>query len=178
MKKLLLIITLMLISITCFSQSKQTVLGLDTHTTMKLFNEALAKKGYKPTQTAAGRYEYNVQFAGYQNCKMKVTFNNGDDSIRFIKIFFPHESYSKDQEIYNDMTKQFKEKYGNEFDLTGGFMSSLNPTHKMKTYGTSKDRNQCTVSIYHGDDEVEDAVHIEYVTGAKADSKVTVSGDI
>lgn len=177
MKRLFLLGTIMLCAHLCFSQAQQAVLGVNVKNTMKRFNQALSTKGYKPTQTAEGLYEYKIKYAGYPDCRMEVEYNTGNDSIRLVTIFFPHESISKDQAIYNNITKQFKEKYGNEVDWSEGFLGIPNKTHKMKTYGTVK-TGICSVSWYFNDEEEDDGVHVQYVTNTNRDSKVSVSSDI
>lgn len=161
----------------CVAQTPQSVFGINLKTTMTKFKQALVKKGYKPSQTAVGVYEYKVTYAGYPNCRMEVKYNSGNDSIRLLTVFFPHESYSKDQSIYINMTKQFKEKYGNEVDWSEGMLGAINKGHKMKTYGWAK-KNLCTVSWYYDDEEEDNGVRVQYNVFVKRDSKVSVSSDI
>lgn len=161
----------------CNAQTPQSVFGINPNTTMKKFNSALAVKGYKPNKTAEGRYGYKVKYAGYPNCEMEVKFNSGNDSILLVTIYFPHESIAKDEIIFRYMTQQFKEKYGNEVDWNEGILGAVNRTSKMKTYGKHK-INMCSVTWYFNDDEEEDGVHVQYVTNARPDSKVSVNSDI
>ena len=144
---------------------------------MKKFNSALAAKGYKPNKTSDGMYSYKVKYAGFPNCTMDVAFNNGNDSIRLVTIYFPHESIAKDETIFRSMTQQFKEKYGNEIDWNEGIWGAINRTHKMKTYGKHK-INLCSVSWYYNDDNEEDGVQVQYNTNASPDHKVNVNPDI
>ena len=170
MKKTILLLLVFFVTIPVFGQVKQTVLGIETNTTMKVFKAALEKKGYKPTQTVAGRYVYEVQYAGYQKCKMQVAFNNGNDSVTFIDIYLPHESYSKDLDVFSNMASQLKEKYGNE--------RSYNFTGRVNYYGDKKQGTQCILSLYQGRSDSEDGVVVEYVTKAIIKNEVVVSDDI
>ena len=161
----------------CFAQTPQSIFGVDLKTTMTKFKQAMTKKGYKPTQTAEGLYEYKVTYAGYTNCVLEIKYNSGNDSIRLVTIYFPHESYSKDQGIYQNMTQQFKEKYGNEVDWNEGILAMASKGHKMKSYGKFG-INTCTVSWYYDHDKEDDGVKVQYNIPVEEDSKVTVSPDI
>lgn len=167
----------------CAAQTPLSVLGINPNTTMKKFNLALSKKGIKPTQTAEGLYEYKVKFAGYPNCTMEVEFNIGNDSVRTVTIDIPHESFAKDKAIFDNLTKQFREKYGNEHDgfedglVKEGLMSARKLTKRTKGYGKWK-VNYCHVRWYANDKEYEDGVEVKYETNAYPDRKVSVSSDI
>ena len=104
MKKVLLVFFTMLAQL-CYSQTTQSVFGINLSTTIKKFNSALVAKGYMPTKTADGLFSYIVKFAGYPNCEMEVKFNCGNDSIRLVTIYFPHESFAKDEAIFRNMTQ-------------------------------------------------------------------------
>lgn len=177
MKRMVLFIMVMFTPYLCYAQTPQSVLGIELKTTMTKFKQAMTKKGLKPSQTAEGIYEYKVTYAGYPNCRMEIKYNSGNDSIRLVSIIFPHESYSKDQGIFQNMTKQFKEKYGNEADWNEGILALVMKGHKMKSYGKIG-INLCTVSWYYDDDENEDGVVVQYNIPVKIDSKVSVSPDI
>lgn len=177
MKKIAVLLFILSFVNICVAQTPQSVLGINLKTTMTKFKQNLAKRGYKPSQTAEGVYEYKVTYAGYPNCRMEVRYYSGNDSIRLLTVYFPHESYSKDQSIYNNMTRQFKEKYGNEVDWSGGILGAINKGHKMKSYGELK-INLCTVSWYYDDDEEDDGVRVQYNIFVEGDSKVSVSSDI
>ena len=181
-KKLVLLSTLFLTNI-CVAQAPLSVLGINPNTTMKKFNLALSKKGIKPTQTAEGLYEYDVKYAGYPNCTMEVRFNIGNDSVRTVTINIPHESFAKDKAIFDNLTKQFREKYGNEHDgfedglVKEGLMSAKKLTKRTKEYGKWK-VNYCHVRWFANDREYEDGVEVKYETNAYPDRKVSVSSDI
>lgn len=183
MKKLLLFFFACFLTSVCCAQTPLSVFGVNPNTTMKKFNMALSKKGIKPKQTANGLFEYNVKYAGYPNCTMEVVFNQGNDSIRKITIDIPHESFAKDKIIFENLTKQFKEKYGNEHDgfedglVKEGLMSAKKLTKRTKEYGKYK-VNYCYVRWYCNDREYEDGVEVVYETNAYADKKVSVSSDI
>ena len=185
MKRFLLLGTIMLCAHLCFSQTQQSVLGINPNTTMKNFNAALLKKGIKPTQTATGLYEYKVTYAGYPNCRMEVMFNSGNDSVRTVTIDIPHESVAKDKAIFENLTKQFREKYGHESDLRENLIKieedftgrPIKRTRSEKSYGVFR-INQCNVNWYFDDDEYEDGVEVKYHTKASNDKKVSVNSDI
>lgn len=170
MKKIILFVLLSVVSFECFGQAIQTVLGIETHTTMKNFKDALAKKGYKPTQTVAGKYEYVVQYAGYQNCTLVVAYNNGNDSITYIDVRIPHESYSKDQDIFKNLAEQLKVKYGDEREF--------NITSRVNFYGERNKGTLCMLILHHNESSSEDGVVIEYTTKVKVQKEVVVSDDI
>lgn len=169
----------------CTAQTPLSVLGINPNTTMKEFNLALSKKGIKPAQTAEGIYEYKVKYAGYSNCRMEVEFNIGNDSILTVIIEFPHESIAKDGAIFENLTKQFKEKYGNEADLGEELIKlkewyerrPIKRTRYEKSYGKFK-INLCYVKWYFNDEEYEDGVEVKYYTNANKEKKVAVSPDI
>ena len=169
----------------CCAQTPLSVLGINPNTTMKNFNIALAKKGFKPTQTADGLYEYKVKYAGYSNCSMEVKFNVGNDSVLSITIDIPHESIAKDESIFDNLTKQFKEKYGNENDMGEELIKIqeeyegriIKRTRYERSYGKNK-INKCYVKWYFNDEEYEDGVEVVYYTNARADKKVFVNSDI
>lgn len=185
MKKLFLLSLVFLLSVICFAQAPLSVLGINPNTTMKKFNLALSKKGIRPSQTAEGLYEYKVKYAGYSNCRMEVKFNIGNDSIRSITIDFPHESIAKDKAIFENLTKQFKEKYGNEIDLGEELiklqeefeMRRIKRTRYERSYGKHK-INMCYVKWYFNDNEYEDGIEVKYYTNANDDKKVSVNSDI
>lgn len=176
MKKVIVVLFTMLAQL-CYSQTSQSVFGINLSTTIKKFNSALATKGYKPTKTAEGLYSYKVKYAGYPNCDMEVKFNSGNDSIRLVTIYFPHESIAKDEAIFRDMTQQFKEKYGNESDWNNGILGAVFKTQKMKSYGNAK-VGMSYVVWYFNDEKEEDGVHVQYSTKVKSDGKIQVSSDI
>lgn len=183
MKKMFVLLFVSFLSGICAAQTPLSVLGINPNTTMKKFNLALSKKGIKPTQTAEGLYEYKVKFAGYPNCTMEVKFNIGNDSVRTVTIDIPHESFAKDKAIFDNLTKQFREKYGNERDgfedglVKEGLMSARKLTKRTKEYGQWK-VNYCHVRWYANDKEYEDGVEVKYETNAYSDRKVSVSSDI
>ena len=183
MKKMFVLLFVSFLSGICVAQTPLSVLGINPNTTMKKFNLALSKKGIKPTQTAEGLYEYKVKFAGYPNCTMEVKFNIGNDSVRTVTIDIPHESFAKDKAIFDNLTKQFREKYGNEHDgfedglVKEGLMSARKLTKRTKEYGKWK-VNYCHVRWYANDKEYEDGVEVKYETNAYPDRKVSVSSDI
>lgn len=185
MKKLLIFFFATFLTSSCFAQAQLSVLGINPNTTMKKFNLALSKKGIKPTQTADGIYEYKVKYAGYSNCTMEVTFNIGNDSVLTVTVDFPHESIAKDKSIFENLTKQFKEKYGNESDLGEDLlkireeyeMRTIKRTRYERSYGKFK-INLCYVKWYFNDEEYEDGVEVKYYTNARKDSKVSVNSDI
>lgn len=185
MKKFYLLLFVLFLTNLCFAQTPLSVLGINPNTTMKKFNLELSKKGIKPTQTVDGLYEYKVKYAGYVNCTMEVKYNIGNDSISKVTIDIPHESYSKDKAIFENLTKQFKEKYGNETALDDDLAKIQEEftgkpvirTSKNRTYGKVK-INFCSIIWYFDDDEYEDGVSVVYYTNAKPDQKVAVSSDI
>ncbi len=185
MKKMFVLLLVSILTDICAAQAPLSVLGINPNTTMKKFNLALSKKGVKPTQTAEGFYEYKVKYAGYPNCSMEVKFNIGNDSVRSITIEFPHESIAKDRAIFGNLTKQFKEKYGNEHDLGEELLKlreeferrEIKRTRYERSYGKHK-INMCYVKWYFNDDEYEDGVEVVYYTNANGDNKVSVSSDI
>ena len=152
---------------------------------MKKFNFALAKKGIKPAQTADGFYEYKVKYAGYPNCAMEVKYNLGNDSVLSVTIDIPHESIAKDKSIFENLTKQFKQKYGNEVDLYEEIIKlqeeferrKVKRTRSLKSYGKMH-INFCEISWYYDDEEYEDGVEVKYYTNARYDKKVSVNSDI
>lgn len=185
MKRTIIVLAMLLFTTLVFPQVPLSVLGINPNTTMKKFNLALSKKGIRPTQTATGLYEYNVKYAGYSNCSMEVKFNSGNDSLLCITIDIPHESIAKDKSIFENLTKQFKEKYGNESDF-GEEMTrikeeytghSIRRTRYERSYGMFN-INMCYVKWYFNDDEYEDGVEVTYYTNAKGEKKVSVSSDI
>lgn len=110
----------LVLSFIMFEANAQTVMGVNIKTTMKSFLPQMARKGYKPQKTTLGKYEFIVTFAGYPNCKYEVEYNTETDSIYYVTLFFPHESVSKDEEIYNDIKRQLIAKYGkpsHDFDI-------------------------------------------------------------
>ncbi len=185
MKKTIIVLCVLFFTGICSAQTPLSVLGINPNTTMKEFNLALSKKGVRPTQTAEGLYEYKVKYAGYSNCRMEVKFNIGNDSILKVTIEFPHESIAKDKAIFENLTKQFKDKYGNESDLGEALIKikeeyeghPIRRTRYERTYGQIK-INYCEVNWYFDDDEYEDGVEVKYYTNAKDDFKVSVSSDI
>ena len=185
MKKMFVLLLVSILTDICAAQAPLSVLGINPNTTMKKFNLALSKKGVRPTQTAEGLYEYKVKYAGYSNCRMEVKFNIGNDSVRSITIEFPHESIAKDRAIFGNLTKQFKEKYGNEHDLGEELLKlreeferrEIKRTRYERSYGKHK-INMCYVKWYFNDDEYEDGVEVVYYTNANGDNKVSVSSDI
>ena len=176
MKRYFVFSFLVLLSVICFAQAQQSVLGINTNTTMKKFNKALLAKGHKPTQTAPGLYEYKVTYAGFPNCEMEVKFNNRNDSVLYVTIFFPHESYTKDKTIFKNLTQQFKEKYGNESDWSD-INEMIGSKNQMKVYGKLKD-NMITVCLYYDDEDEEDGIVVQYRTRATIEKTVSVSPDI
>ena len=185
MKKMFVLLFVSFLSGICVAQTPLSVLGINPNTTMKKFNLALSKKGIRPSQTAEGLYEYKVKYAGYSNCRMEVKFNIGNDSIRSITIDFPHESIAKDKAIFENLTKQFKEKYGNEIDLGEELiklqeefeMRRIKRTRYERSYGKHK-INMCYVKWYFNDNEYEDGIEVKYYTNANDDKKVSVNSDI
>lgn len=185
MKKMFVLLFVSILTGICAAQAPLSVLGINPNTTMKKFNLALSKKGIKPTQTAEGLYEYKVKYAGYFNCRMEVEFNIGNDSVRKVTIEIPHESIAKDKSIFENLTKQFKEKYGNEIDLGEELiklqeefeMRRIKRTRYERSYGKHK-INMCYVKWYFNDDEYEDGVEVVYYTNANGDKQVSVSSDI
>ena len=185
MKKFYVFLFVLFLTGICAAQAPLSVLGINPNTTMKKFNLALSKKGVRPTQKAEGLYEYIVKYAGYSNCRMEVKFNVGNDSVRNVTIEFPHESIAKDRTIFENLTKQFKEKYGHETDLGEELIKlkeeyegrRIRRTRSEKTYGQFK-INYCEVNWYFNDDEYEDGVDVKYYTNAKDDKKISVSSDI
>ena len=109
----------------------------------------------------------------------------GNDSIRKVTIEIPHESIAKDKSIFVNLTKQFKEKYGNESDLGEDLlkireeyeMRTIKRTRYERSYGKFK-INLCYVKWYFNDEEYEDGVEVKYYTNARKDSKVSVNSDI
>ncbi len=188
MRKLLLFIFATVMTSICCAQAPLSVFGINPETTMKKFNLELSKKGFKPTQTADGFYEYIVKYAGYSNCKMDVKFNVGNDSVLSITIEIPHESIAKDKSIFESLTKQFKEKYGNESDLEEELLKireayegrHIRRTQYKRSYGKYNRYGYptCCVNWYFNDDEYEDGVEVKYHTKARADGKVSVNSDI
>ena len=185
MKKTIIVLCVLFFTGICSAQTPLSVLGINPNTTMKKFNLALSQKGFRPTQTAEGLYEYKVKYAGYPNCRMEVKYNTGNDSIRTITIEIPHESIAKDKAIFENLTKQFKEKYGNESDLGEALIKikeeyeghPIRRTRYERSYGKHK-INVCYVKWYFNDDEYEDGVEVKYETNAYSDRKVSVSSDI
>jgi len=188
MKKLLLFFFAAVMTSICFAQAPASVLGINPNTTMKKFNLELSKKGYKPTQTADGLYEYTVKYAGYSNCAMEVKYNVGNDSVLRIIIEIPHESITKDKSIFENLTKQFKEKYGNESDLGEDLLKireeyegrHIRRTRYERSYGKyyRTGNPTCCVKWYFNDEEYEDGVEVRYYTNARSDGKVSVNSDI
>lgn len=185
MKKTIIVLCVLFFTGVCFAQAPLSVLGINPNTTLKNFNLALSKKGIRPILTAEGLYEYKVNYAGYPNCRMEVKYNTGNDSIRTITIEIPHESIAKDKAIFENLTKQFKEKYGNESDL-GEELTKLKEeyvghpirrTRYERSYGKHK-INECYVKWYFDDDEYEDGVEVKYYTNAYSDGKISISSDI
>ena len=185
MKRTIFVLAMLFWTTLSFSQAPLSVLGINPNTTMKKFNLELSKKGIKPTQTAAGLYEYKVKYAGYSNCAMEVKFNAGNDSVIRITIDIPHESIAKDKSIFENLTKQFKEKYGNENDLGEDLIKireefegrKIKRTRYEKSYGRHR-INRCSINWYFDDEEYEDGVEVKYYTNAIEDKKVSVSSDI
>ena len=185
MKKLLLFFFATFLTSICLAQAPLSVFGINPNTTMKKFNLELSKKGFKPTQTTDGLYEYKVKYAGYSNCTMEVEFNVGNDSVLSINIVIPHESIAKDKYIFESLTKQFKEKYGNEVDLGENLTKireefegrKIKRTRYVRRYGKHR-INLCGVNWYFNDEEYEDGVEVNYYTNARKDGKVSVNSDI
>ena len=185
MKKILLFFFAAFLTSICCAQAPLSVLGINPNTTMKKFNLALSKKGFKPTQTASGLYAYKVKYAGFSNCAMEVKFNVRNDSVLSVTIDIPHESIAKDESIFKNLTKQFKEKYGHENDLGEELMKIkeeyegriIKRTRYERSYGQNR-INQCYVKWYFNDDEYEDGVEVKYYTNAREDKRVSVNSDI
>lgn len=185
MRKLLLFFFATFLTSICCAQAPLSVFGINPNTTMKKFNLELSKKGFKPTHTADGLYEYKVKYAGYSNCAMEVKFNVGNDSVLSISIDIPHESIAKDESIFENLTKQFKEKYGNELDSGEELLKlreeyegrKIKRTRYVRSYGKHK-INSCGVNWYFNDEEYEDGVEVKYYTNARKDGKVSVNSDI
>ena len=158
-----------------YSQTKQTVFGINANTTLKKFDAALATKGIKPKKTVKGRRFYNVTYAGYTRCEMEIKFNSGNDSILSVKIDIPHESYSKDKDIFWDLTQQFKEKHGEEKDPLGELNKLLPSSHqtscKQKVYGNLRDGTLTYVTWHFNDDENDDGVYAKYITKAEVEKE-------
>ena len=185
MKRTFFILAMLFFTTLSFSETPLSVLGINPNTTMKKFNLALCKKGIRPTQTANGLYGYKVKYAGYSNCSMEVKFNTGNDSVLSITIDIPHESIAKDKSIFDNLTKQFKEKYGNENDLYEDLIKikeeyegrKIRRTRYEMSYGKHK-INKCYVKWYFNDDEYEDGVEVKYYTNAQGERKVSINSDI
>jgi len=185
MRKFLLLFFVICSTSICCAQTPLSVFGINPNTTMKKFHLELFKKGIKPPKTADGLYVYKVKYAGYSNCAMEVIFNAGNDSVLCITIGIPHESIAKDQFIFNSLTKQFKEKYGNESDLGEELIKikeefeghPIKRTRYERSYGKIR-INHCYVNWYFNDEEYEDGVEVKYYTNARSDGKVSVNPDI
>lgn len=183
MKRLSFFLFSLLLAIPCIAQTQQSVLGVPLKTTMSKFKQALIKKGYKPIQNTGGICEYKVTYAGYRNCDMEVKYNTGNDSIRIVTIDIPHESLEKDKTIFENLTKQFKEKYGNEKDglddqmVKEGLMSATRLTARTKSYGEFR-INLCYLKLYFRDRNHANGVSVIYETGANINNKVSVNSDI
>jgi len=109
MRHLLLSIALLL----SLSAGAQKVLSVDINTTSKKFAVAMLKKGYKPTEKVAGETYYSVTYAGYKNTKMKVLFDEANDSIREVSLYFDNRTIKERSDIFDKLQEQFKAKYPN-----------------------------------------------------------------
>ena len=167
MKKLvLLIIYLIIVSFGC---NAQTVMGIDIKTTMKKFKPQIVAKGGKLSKSIEGNYEYKVKFAGYPDCTMKVEYNTDNDLITSVAIFFPHESFNGDRRIYEEMCRQFNEKYGfvNEVDF-----SKFGRPNKWSDFGNP---HKATVLWIWDENQY---VYVYYETGATRHENKSYSPDI
>lgn len=91
----------------------QKVLGVDINTTSKKFELAMSKKGYKPIEKVSGQSMYNITYAGYNNTKMKILFDDVNDSITLVKLNFDNRPIKERSDIFDNLQKQFKVKYPN-----------------------------------------------------------------
>ena len=111
MKKILLLAVT--ITFLVSNSYAQKVLGVDINTTSKKFELAMSKKGYKPIEKVYGQSTYNITYAGYNNTKMKVHFDDVNDSITLVKLNFDNREVKERSEIFDNLQNQFKEKYPN-----------------------------------------------------------------
>ena len=149
--------------------SAQTVMGIDIKTTMKKFKPQIVAKGGKLLKSVEGNYEYKVKFAGYPDCTMKVEFNTDNDLIVSVAIFFPHESFDGDKSIYEEMCRQFNEKYGfvDEVDFT-----QFGRPNKWSNFGKPR---KATVFWFWDEKKY---VYVYYETGAIRHENKSYSPDI
>ena len=167
MKKLtLLILCLIIVS---FSGYAQTVMGIDIKTTMKKFKPQIVAKGGKLSKSVEGKYEYKVKFAGYPDCTMKVEYNTDNDLITSVAIFFPHESFNGDKKIYEEMCRQYNEKYGfvHEVDFT-----QFGKPNKWSIFGRPP---KATVFWFWDENKY---VYVYYETGVRRHQNKSYSSDI
>jgi len=130
MKKLILILVLMLPMASLAQSNKKAVnkkrattqrtvelpgfkvFGIGFETTREKYEQELSKKGYKNPSKFGNYDEYIVDFAGHKNSRFSIHYNVVTDSITYIKILFPYETYKQNSEAHYDIVRQLDSKYG------------------------------------------------------------------
>lgn len=150
----------------------QKVLGVDINTTGKKFAIALAKKGYKPTESVNGCTTYNVTFAGYKNTQLYVYLDEANDSITDLSFKFGNRTKAEKSDIFYNLEKQYKEKYPQ--GKSERFDYDIINSHSRRWY-----INNAGVIISLNFDEVSGKLYISYrAKHNKANKTVKPSDDI
>lgn len=159
------------------------VLGINIKNTKTKYNAELMRKGYKSVSKFGDHYEYKVTFAGYNDCKLQLFFNNTTDSITEVKIIFPFDKYKDIEPAENDIIKQLRAKYGkfSEHDFGQIYRMLGEDYHGNMNYVGGN--GGCSIVLWkkwnsRSDRAGENELKLIYTTGVKRDDKVNVSDDL
>jgi hypothetical protein len=132
MKKILILITLLLISsFSLFAQKTNEHLkfkGIPIDGTLQGYVQKMKSVGFTPIQQGDGFTFLHGDFAGYKNCTIGVATMKGKNLVNKITVIFPENNIWSDlYDTYSILKSMLTEKYGEPANCIEKFQSEYEP---------------------------------------------------
>ena len=131
MKKIILSLTVMLMSVTVFAQAESPHLsfkGVPIDGTLNEYVEKMKQKGFDYLGTEDGIAILTGDFAAYKGCTVGVATLKEKDLVSKITVIFPNcETWTRLSNNYFSLKDMLTEKYGKPTEVTEKFQGHSEP---------------------------------------------------
>lgn len=156
MKKLLTLIICLLITGSIYAQKHLTFKGVPIDGTLNSYTEAMINAGFTFEKTENGVSTLSGDFAGYKDCRIKVSTLNNCDVVCHVDVFFPGSlNWAPILNDYEHLKSMLTKKYGKPTKCVEKFTRTEgDESHKMLALSRDECEWYTTFSCEHGDIKV------------------------
>ena len=151
MKKLIIIVFAIFVSVCVFAQTKQHMkfMGVPMGISINSFQQKLEAKGIKYDQFASKHFsadakKFDGTFAGYQ-ASIYTYYDTKDYNVYRAKAMIERNNLEQSEQIFNDILNMLKQKYPDSFSI------DTSNDYKGTSIYTNLGRIDCYISRVKGD---------------------------